>query len=78
MGRQVLGTHNGISGSVLANPTASFSTPYPTKSNPWISTASEHTSPHVMSESQTPVQDQRCQPVIPGEGDASKNYGADP
>ena len=45
---------------------------------------SEHTSPHVMSESQTPVQDQRCQSgssarnsVIPGEGGFSKNYGAD-
>ena len=37
-----------------------------------------------MSESQTPVQDQRCQSgpspknsVIPSEGDSSKNYGAD-
>ena len=37
-----------------------------------------------MSESQTPVQDQRCQSgpsarnsVILGEGDFSKNYGAD-
>ena len=45
---------------------------------------SEHTSPHVMSESQTPVQDQRCQSgpsarnsVIFSEGDFSKNYGAD-
>ena len=45
---------------------------------------SEHTSPHVISESQTPVQDQRCQSgpsarnsVIPGEGGSSKNYGAD-
>ena len=45
---------------------------------------SEHTSPHVMSENQTPVQDQRCQSgpsarnsVIPSEGDFSKNYGAD-
>ena len=43
-----------------------------------------HTSPHVMSESQTPVQDQRCQSgpsarnsVIPSEGDSSKNYGED-
>ena len=51
---------------------------------PWISNVSEHTSPHVMSESQTPVQDQRCQSrpsarnsVIPCEGDSSKNYGAD-
>ena len=42
------------------------------------------TSPHVMSENQTPVQDQRCQSapsaknsVIPSEGDSSKKYGAD-
>ena len=53
-------TH-GISGNVFANPTASSSEPYPQESNPWISDASEHTSPHVMSESQTPVQDHRCQ-----------------
>ena len=45
---------------------------------------SEHTLPHVRSEDQTPVQDQRCQSgpsarnsVIPSEGDYSKNYGAD-
>ena len=43
-----------------------------------------HTSPHVPSESQTPVQDQRCQSgpsaknsIIPSEGGFSKNYGAD-
>ena len=48
------------------------------------SKVSEHTSPHVMSESQTPVQDQRCQSgpsarnsVILCEGYFSKNYGAD-
>ena len=29
--------------------------------NPWISNVTEHTSPHVMSECQTPAQDQRCQ-----------------
>ena len=76
-------TH-GTSGNVFANPTASSSAPYPQEFNPWISNVSEHTSPHVMSESQTPVQDQRCQSrpsarnsVIPGEGDFSKNYGAD-
>ena len=52
--------------------------------NSWISNASEHTSPHVMSESQTPAQDQRCQSgpsarnsVVPSEGGFSKNYGAD-
>ena len=54
------------------------------ESNPWISNVSEHTSPHVMSENQTPVQDQRCQSgpsakdsVVPSEGGFSKNYGAD-
>ena len=76
-------TH-GKSGNVFANPTASSSAPYPQESNPWISNVSEHTSPHVMSESQTSVQDQRCQSgpsarnsFIPGEGRFSKNYGAD-
>ena len=53
-------TH-GISGNVFVNPLASSSAPYPQESNPWVSNVLEHTSPHVMSESQTPVQDQRCQ-----------------
>ena len=53
-------TH-GKSGNIFANPAASSSAPYPQKSNPWVSNVSEHTSPHVISESQTPVQDQRCQ-----------------
>ena len=76
-------TH-GISGNVFANPTASSSAPYPQELNPWSSNVSEHTSPHVMSESQTPVQDQRWQSgpsarnsVIPSEGYFSENYGAD-
>ena len=63
---------------------ASSAAPYPQESNPWISNVSEHTSPHVMSESQTPVQDQRCQSrpsarnsVIPSEERFSKNYGVD-
>ena len=49
--------HACISGSVLANPTASSSALYPQESHPWISYVSEHTSPHVMSESgsQMPV-----------------------
>ena len=51
----------GTSGNVFANPVASSSAPYPQDLNPWISNVSEHTSPHVMSESQTQVQDQRCQ-----------------
>ena len=76
-------TH-GFSGNVFANPTASSSAPYPQESNPWSSNVSEHTSPHVMSESQIPAQDQRCQSgpsarnsVIPSEGGSSNNYGAD-
>ena len=75
---------NGFSGNVFANPTASSSAPHQQESNPWVSKVSEHTSPHVMSESQTPAQDQRCQSgpsarnsFVPGEGDSSKNYGAD-
>ena len=76
-------TH-GTSGNVFANPTASSSAPYPQESNPWCSNVSEHTSPHVMSESQTPVQDQRCQSgpsarnsFDTGEGRFSKDHGAD-
>ena len=81
MSRQVFGTHMIY---VFANPTESSSAPYPQESNPWVSDVSVHTSPHVMSESQTPVQDQRCQSglsarnsVIPSEGGFSKNYAAD-
>ena len=51
---------------------------------PMDSNVSERTSPHVMSESQTPVQDQRCQSgpsarnsFVLSEGGSSKNYGAD-
>ena len=76
-------TH-GISGNVFANPTASSSAPYPQESNPWVSNVSEHTSPHVMSESQTPAQDQRCQSGQSakysfdlGEGRFSNNYVPD-
>ena len=76
-------TH-GISGNVFANATASSSAPYLQESNAWISNVSEHTAPHVMSESQTPAQDQRCQSgpsarnsFVPGERVFSKNYGAE-
>ena len=51
----------GTSGKVFANPTASSSALCPQELNPWSSNVSEHTSPHVMSDGQTPVQDQRCQ-----------------
>ena len=83
-GRQVFGTRLVYRETFFANPTASSSAPYPQESNPWISNVSEHTSPHVMGESQTPAQDQRCQSgpsarnsVVPSEGGFSKNYGAD-
>ena len=76
-------TH-GKSGNVFVNPTASFSSPYLGGFNPWISNVSQHTSPHVMSESQTPAQDQRCQSgpsarnsFVPSEGRFPKKYGAD-
>ena len=76
-------TH-GISGNVFADPTASSSARCLQESNPWSSNVSEHTSPHVISESQAPAQDQRCQSgpsagnsVVPSEGGFSKNYGAD-
>ena len=45
-------TH-GKTTNVFANPTASSSAPYPQEWNPWSSNVSEHTSLHVMSESQT-------------------------
>ena len=53
----------GVSGNVFVNPTASSSSLYPQVFNPWFSNVSEHTSPHVMSESQTPdtTLDPRCQ-----------------
>ena len=83
-GRQVFGTRMVFSGNVFANPTASSSAPYPQESNPCVFNVSKHTSPHVMSESQTPVQDQRCQSrpfdrnsFDPSEGRFLKNYGAD-
>ena len=68
------------------NPTASSSAPYPQGLNPWISNVSEHTSPHVMSERQTPdtALDPRCQSgpsarnsFDPSEGRFSKDYWAD-
>ena len=78
-------TH-GKSGNVFAGPVVPSTALCPQELNPWSSRVSEHTSQHVMSESQTPntVQDQRCQSgpsaknsVIPSEGDSSNNYGAD-
>ena len=54
--------HTWYIGKRFADPLASSSAPYPQELNPWSSYISEHTSPHVMSESRTPAQDQRCQP----------------
>ena len=77
-------TH-GVSGNVFANPAAPSSAPYPQESNPRISNVSEHISPHVMSENQTPVQDQRCQSgpsarnsFVPGEGRLFKELWSRP
>ena len=71
-------------GGVFENPTASSSAPYRQGFNPWISNVSEHTSPHVMSESQTPALDQRCQSgpsarnsFNPSEGRFSKDNDPD-
>ena len=78
-------TH-GISGNVFVNPTASSSSLYPQGFNPWISNVSEQTSPHVISECQTPhtTLDPRCQSgpsarnsFDPSEGRFSINYRAD-
>ena len=84
-GRPSIWDTHGISGNVFAHPTPSSSAPYPQKSNPWSSNVSEHTSPHVMSESQTPVQDQRCQlglsarnSSVPSEGDLFKELWSRP
>ena len=81
-----IGDTHGKSGNVLVKPTASSSAPFPQGFNPWISNVTEDTSPHVMSEHQTPdtALDPRCQSgpsaknsVIPSERDSSKNNGAD-
>ena len=86
MGPPSIWDTHGTLGNVFANPAASSSAPYPQELNAWSSGISEHISPHVMSESQTPntALDSRCQSgpsarnsVIPREGDFSKNYGAD-
>ena len=83
-GRQVFGTRMVRRETFFANPTASSSAPCPQESNPWISNVSEHTSRHVISVSQTPVQDRRCQSgpsarnsVIPVREDFQRFYGAD-
>ena len=73
-----------MSGNVFANPTASSSSLFPQESHPWVSHVSEHTSPHVMSESQTPVHGPRFQTgpsarnsLVPNGRMFSKNCGAD-
>ena len=49
-----IGDTHGIWGNVFVNPPASSSAPYPVGFNPWISIVTEHISPHVTSERQTP------------------------
>ena len=75
-----------FSGNVFVNPDASSSAPHPQELNPWRSSTEEplQSSTVEKSESQTPVEDQRCQSgpsakssVIPGKGDSVKNYAAD-
>ena len=78
-------TH-GISGNVFVNPPVTSSSPYPGGFNPWISNVTEHISPHVTSERQTPdiALDTRSQSgpsarssFDPEEGRFSKDYGED-
>ena len=78
-------TH-GISGNVFANPDASSSAPYPQELHQRNSSIEEplHSSTVEKSERQEQDQHLRCQSgpsaknsIIPGEGDSSKNYGAD-
>ena len=78
--------HAWYTGKRFVNPTASSSTPYPGGINLWISNVSEHTSPHVMSERQTPdtALDPRCQSGTSArnsfdcsEGKCIKDYRAD-
>ena len=72
----------------VVNPLASSSSPYPPGQgfNPWISNVTEHTSPHVTSERQTPdtALDPGCQSGPSarnsfdlGEGRFTKDHGAD-
>ena len=76
-----------LSGNVFVIPPASSSSPYPGGINPWTSVTSEHTSPHVTSERQTPdtAWDPRCQsgpsarnPFDPSEGRFSKKIWSRP
>ena len=74
-------THGRL-GNVFASPTAPSPAPYPQELDPWSSNFSEHTSPHVMSENQIPVQDQSGpsarNSVIPCEGDFFKELWSRP
>ena len=77
MGRQVFGTRMVCRETFLQIQRRLLQHLIRKSPNPWVSNVSEHTSPHVMSESQTPAQDQRCNSFVPSEGRFSKNYGAD-
>ena len=61
----------------FANPPASSSSLYPGGFNPWISNATEDTSPHVTSERQNPAGPSARNSCDPSEGRFSKDYGAD-
>ena len=78
-------TH-GTSGNDCVNPPASSSSHYLGGFSPWIPNVTEHISPYVTSERQTPdtALDLRCQSrpsarnsFEPNEGDFSKDYEAD-
>ena len=86
MGRQAFGSRMENRETFFADPVASSSAPHLQELNPWCSHISEpiHTSQAVKDGYQTPVQDLRCQSgpsarnsFVPGEGDSSKDYGAD-
>ena len=84
MYRQVFGTHMFFQETFCKSSRVFFSTFSAGIESLGLSNVSEHTSPHVMSESQTPAQDQRRQSgpsvrnsFVPSEGKFSKNYGTD-
>ena len=76
-------TH-GISGNVFCKSNSVFFSTLSARVQSLGLYVLQHTSPHVMSEGQTPAQDQRCHSgpaarnsFVPSEGRFSKNYGAD-
>ena len=83
MGRQAFGTHMVYRETFLQIQLRLLHHLIRRNLNPWTPEPI-HSSTAEKNEKQTPVQDQRCQSgpsaknsVVPSEGDASKNYGAD-